>query len=136
MNKLFILDISFKLITMEKNPLKSKSYSFALDSIKLYKDLSSKNEYVLSKQLLRSATSVGANVREAINAQSTADFIHKLSISLKECNESQYWLELLKDSDYIDLVIFNPMYSKSQEIYKMLSSSILTSKSRLNKAKS
>lgn len=116
---------------MEKGVLKSKSYSFALDSIKLYKDLCAKNEYIMSKQLLRSATSVGANIREAQNAQSLADFIHKLSISIKECNESQYWLELLKDSHYIDSKIYTPMYYKSQEIYKMLSSSLITSKSKL-----
>lgn len=115
---------------MEKSNLKSKSYSFALDSIKLYKDLCSKNEYIMSKQLLRSATSVGANIREANNAQSMADFIHKLSISIKECNESQYWLELLKDSGYIDSKAYLPMYSQSQEIYKMLSSSIITCKSK------
>ena len=117
---------------MKESILKSKSYSFALDSIKLYKDLCSKNEYIMSKQLLRSATSVGANIREANNAQSRADFIHKLSISIKECNESQYWLELLKDSHYIDSEVFAPMYFKSQEIYKMLSSSIITNKSKLN----
>ena len=117
---------------MNENNLKSKSYSFALESISLYKQLNSKNEYVLSKQLLRSATSIGANIREANNAQSLPDFIHKLSISIKECNESQYWLELLNDSNYIDEETYLPLYSKSQEIYRMLSSSIITSKSKLN----
>ncbi|MES2588495.1 MAG: four helix bundle protein [Bacteroidota bacterium] len=117
---------------MNENNLKSKSYAFALESISLYKQLNSKSEYVLSKQLMRSATSVGANIREANNAQSLSDFIHKLSISIKECNESQYWLELLKDSNYIDKETFIPLYSKSQEIYRMLSSSIITSKSKLN----
>ena len=72
--------------------LKEKSYSYALNSIGVYKDLITKNEYVLSKQFMRSSTSIGANIREAINAQSKKDFIHKLSISQKECDESLYWL--------------------------------------------
>jgi four helix bundle protein len=117
---------------MKENNLKSKSYSFALDSVKLCKNLNAKNEFVMSKQLLRSATSVGANIREANNAQSLPDFIHKLSISIKECNESQYWLELLHDSQFIEKDTFNPIYSKSQEIYRMLSSSVITSKAKLN----
>jgi four helix bundle protein len=118
---------------MKENFLKTKSYSFALDSIALYKQLVEKKEFILSKQLVRSATSVGANIREANNAQSPADFIHKLSISLKECGESQYWLELLLDSKYVNKMEFDTIYSKSNEIHKMLSSSILTTKQRNNK---
>ena len=118
---------------MRENVLKSKSYSFALDAIVLYKKLNAEKEFIMSKQLMRSATSVGANIREANNAQSPADFIHKLSISLKECNESQYWLELLYDSKYINQETFNPLYANSQEIYKMLSSSIITTKQRNNR---
>ncbi len=118
---------------MKENFLKTKSYSFALDSISLYKQLIEKKEFILSKQLVRSATSVGANIREANNAQSPADFIHKLSISLKECGESQYWLELLLDSNYLNKNEFDNLYSKSNEIHKMLSSSILTTKQRTNK---
>lgn len=118
---------------MKENFLKPKSYSFALDSISLYKQLTEKKEFILSKQLVRSATSVGANIREANNAQSPADFIHKLSISLKECDESQYWLELLLDSEYLNKMEFENMYSKTNEIHKMLSSSILTTKQRINK---
>jgi four helix bundle protein len=118
---------------MKENFLKTKSYSFALDSISLYKQLIEKKEFILSKQLVRSATSVGANIREANNAQSPADFIHKLSISLKECGESQYWLELLLDSNYLNKNEFENLYSKSNEIHKMLSSSILTTKQRTNK---
>jgi four helix bundle protein len=123
----------FKLNLMKESMLKTKSYSFALDSITLYKKLISNNEYIMSKQLVRSATSVGANIREANNAQSLRDFIHKLSISIKECNESQYWLELLVDSNYIDRETFNLLYLKSQEIYKMLASSLITSKAKLKK---
>lgn len=117
---------------MKENFLKTKSYSFALDSISLYKQLIEKKEFILSKQLVRSATSVGANIREANNAQSPADFIHKLSISLKECGESQYWLELLLDSEYIVKPEFDSIYNKSQELHKMLSSSIITSKNKFN----
>jgi four helix bundle protein len=129
---MFKLDFTFKLNTMKENFLKTKSYSFALESISLYKQLIEKKEFILSKQLVRSATSVGANIREANNAQSPADFIHKLSISLKECGESQYWLELLLDSEYIIKPEFDSIYNKSQELHKMLSSSIITSKNKFN----
>ncbi len=84
---------------MKENIIKNKSFEFALRIIKLYKHLQSEKEYILSKQILRSGTSVGALVRESEHAQSTADFIHKLSIAQKEANESEYWLELLHQSD-------------------------------------
>lgn len=81
-----------------------KSYSFALEIICLYKILmGDKKEFVLSKQILRSGTSIGANVHEALSSESKKDFIHKLSISLKESKETSYWLNLLADSDYISL---------------------------------
>jgi len=83
------------------NVIKDKSFKFAVRIINLYKKLIAEKEYVLSKQLLRSGTSVGANVREAQNAQSPKDFIHKLSISQKEADESLYWIELLKETNYI-----------------------------------
>ena len=87
---------------MGNNPLKDKSYAFALRTVNLYKHLADKKrEYVLSKQLLRSGTSVGANVAEANQAQSRADFISKLSIALKEAVETEYWLSLLRDSGYL-----------------------------------
>ena len=90
--------------TMNKpNPLKDKSFQFALNIVKLYKHLTEeKREYIMSKQLLRSGTSIGANIREAQNAQSKADFIHKLSISQKECDETLYWLELLHKSGFLE----------------------------------
>ncbi len=135
-----MLLVNFKIqlnsFTMKENVLKTKSYVFALDSIILFKKLHERNEYILSKQLLRSATSVGANIREANNAQSTSDFIHKLSVSLKECGESQYWLELLLDSNYIDKNEFEKLYFVSNELHKMLTSSIKTSKIKINKCKS
>lgn len=82
----------------------------------------------MSKQFLRSVTSIGANVREAINAQSKADFIHKLSISQKECDETMYWLELLRDTDYISVDEFKVIYSQCEEALKIMRSIIITSK--------
>ena len=115
----------------QKNLLLDKSFDFALAVIKLYKRLSEeKHEYVLSKQLLRSGTSVGANIREAQNAESKADFIHKLAISQKECDESCYWLELLYKSKFIEKSEFNELHLQSTSILKIIRSSILTTKQR------
>jgi len=120
---------------MRESILRTKSYEFALNSVRICKDLIEKKEFILSKQLIRSSTSIGANIREANYAQSTKDFIHKLSISLKECDETQYWLELLYDSNYLDEVGFISLNQQSSEIKRMLSSSILTSKKNLKKNK-
>lgn len=90
-------------MSVKPNPLADKSYVFALKIIKMYKTLiSTKKEYVLSKQLLRSGTSIGANIAEANGAISTADFSAKISIAYKESLETKYWLNLLKDSEYLD----------------------------------
>ncbi len=89
---------------MKNNIVADKSYAFALRIIKLYRYLiSEQKEYVLSKQILRSGTSIGALIKEAEHAQSKKDFINKMNIALKEANETEYWLMLLKDSDYISL---------------------------------
>jgi four helix bundle protein len=108
--------------------LKDKSYSFALRIIKLYKYLSKNKEFVLSKQILRSGTSVGALISEAKFAQSKADFTHKLSIALKEANETSYWIELLHDSEYIDKKMYNSIIKDNDELIKILVSSVKTSK--------
>ncbi|HPH22549.1 MAG TPA: four helix bundle protein [Chitinophagaceae bacterium] len=89
-----------------------------------------RKEFVLSKQLLRSGTSIGANVNEAVCAQSKRDFVHKLSISLKEARETLYWSKLLYDSEYIDEVLFISLKEKCIEINKILSSIILTTKQK------
>ncbi len=89
------------MIKEKKNVIKEKSFEFAKEIVYLYKVLADKREFVLSKQLLRSGTSIGANVRESEHAQSKADFIHKLSISLKEANETEYWLDLLYETNYL-----------------------------------
>ncbi|WP_317166999.1 MULTISPECIES: four helix bundle protein [Winogradskyella] len=87
---------------MRESILRNKSYDFTLKIVELYKSLTSeKREFILSKQLMRSGTSIGANIREAEFAQSNKDFIHKMSIALKEANETDYWLSILKDSNYI-----------------------------------
>ena len=109
----------------------SKAYSFALEVIKIYKVLvNERKEYVLSKQLLRSGTSIGANINEAIAGQSKRDFVYKLNIALKEARETNYWLNLLKDSGYINPVEFETLNSKCGEIVKMLTSIIMTTKER------
>ena len=113
---------------MKESVLKTKSYQFALEIISTYKELTLKKEYILSKQLLRSGTSIGANIREANNAQSKADFIHKLSISLKESDETDYWLDLLKDSSFITKEIHLKLNFQNREINRMLISSIKTLK--------
>ena len=115
----------------KKNILLDKSFDFALAVVELYKVLSKeKKEFVMSKQLLRSGTSVGANIREAQNAQSKADFIHKLAISQKECDESCYWLELLVKSKYLEEDKFNNLHQQASSILKIIRSSILTTKQR------
>ena len=115
---------------MKESILRTKSYEFALNLVSTYKNLVAEKEYVLSKQLLRSGTSIGANIREANNAQSKADFIHKLSISLKESEETEYWLELLKDSNYIDFESFQKLQHQNRDITRMLISSIKTLKNK------
>ena len=116
-------------MSKKKSILKDKSFLFAIRIIKLYQHLTEmKKEYVMSKQLMRSGTAIGALVREAQNAESTKDFIHKLSISQKECDESIYWLELLKATDYIEEQEFESLNNDANELLKMLRSSIITSK--------
>lgn len=122
-----------KMKNESKNVLKEKSFAFSVNMVELYKKLAENKEFVISKQLLRSGTAVGALIREAEFAQSRADFISKLSIFLKEANESLYWLELLYRTDYIDVENFRIHSGKSNELISMLVSSIKTSKQKLNK---
>ena len=113
----------------EKNVVREKSYAFALRIIKAYKYLSQEHrEFVLSKQVLRSGTAVGALVWESEHAQSRADFINKLNIALKEANETEYWLMLLKDSDYLDEKTFTSIHKDSIELIKLLASIVKTTK--------
>ncbi|MDD3592657.1 MAG: four helix bundle protein [Sulfurovum sp.] len=115
----------------DKSILRNKSFQFALRIIKLSKYLQEQHkEYILSKQILRSGTSVGALVREAQYAQSKADFLHKLTIALKEANETEYWLLLLFESEYIDDKMFNSINPDIKELLKLLISSTKTVKNQ------
>ena len=112
--------------------LRTKSFEFALRVVKLYRHLcEEKNEYVLSKQLLRSGTAIGALVREAEQAESKADFVHKLAIALKEANETEYWIELLHQSEFIDEKGFNSLIADLKQLLKLLTAIILKVKQSL-----
>jgi four helix bundle protein len=114
---------------MKENALLDKSYSFALRVVKMYQFLSKeKSEIVLSKQVLRSGTSIGANIEEGNQAQSTADFTHKLSIALKEASETHYWLRLLRDSEYLTDKQAESLLQDCEEVKKLLIASIKTAK--------
>lgn len=113
------------------NVIKDKSFAFAVQIVNICKYLiENRKEFVISKQLLRSGTSIGANVREGINAESKADFIHKLSIAQKEADETLYWLELLKATNFIGEEEFKTLSIDCQELLKILKSIILTTKQR------
>jgi len=114
---------------MRESILKIKSYKFAIRVVKLYQFLvKEKKEFVLSKQILRAGTAIGALIREAEFGQSKADFINKMSIALKEANETIYWLEILKDTDYINEKLFQSLYADCEELIKMFVATIKTSK--------
>jgi four helix bundle protein len=112
---------------MSKGSLKTKSYAFAIRIVKLSQFLQTeKKEFVLSKQVLRSGTAIGALHREAEFGQSKADLIHKMSIALKEANETSYWISLLKDTGYLEEKIFSSLFSDCNELIAMLVASIKT----------
>ena len=114
---------------MKENVIKNKSFAFAVRIVRLYQHLrDSKNEFVLSKQLLRSGTSVGAMVREAEHAETKADFKHKMAIAQKEANETIYWLELLNETEYLSEVEFKSINEDATEIIKLITSIIKTTK--------
>jgi four helix bundle protein len=114
---------------MKKSIVDIKAFEFAVKIIRIGRELQEqKKEFIISKQLVSSGTSIGANVREGENAESKADFIHKLSISQKECSETIYWLELLKETDYISPEQFTSYNSDAVELMKLLTSILKTSK--------
>lgn len=121
---------------MKENVVKDKSLLFAIRIVKLYKHLSEiKKEFVLSKQVLRSGTSVGAMVRDAEHAESLLDFIHKMAIAQKEMNETLYWLELLAKTDYISQEQFGNVNNDALEIIKLITSIIKTAKTNIKNSK-
>ena len=117
----------------KENPLKDKSYRFAVRIIRLAQHLQKEHkEFVLSKQILKSGTAIGALIREAEFAQSKPDFVSKMNISLKEASETEYWASLLKDTDYINQRLFESLEKDVKELIAMLVSTIKTSKINQN----
>jgi len=114
-----------------ENTVMNKAYTFALRIIKLYRFLIDEKEFVLSKQILRSGTAIGALIKEAEHAQSKADFLNKMNIALKEANETEYWLMLLKDSGYIEESGFQSIHQDIVEVIKLLASIVKSSKESL-----
>ena len=118
---------------MKDNIVKNKSFIFSIRVVKVYQFLcDEKKEFVLSKQLLRSGTSVGAMVREVEHAETKKDFIHKMAIAQKEINETIYWIELLKETDYLDTNQFQSLNTDAIEIIKLITSIIKATKTNLN----
>lgn len=118
---------------MRENIVKNKSFAFAVRVVRLYQFLcSEKNEYVLSKQLLRSGTSVGAMVREAEHAETKNDFKHKMGIAQKEINETIYWLELLKETDYLTNDQYESINNDAVEIIKLITAILKSTKANIN----
>ena len=123
-------------IKAKPNPGLEKSFAFALRIVKLYQHLSDrKKEFVLSKQILRSGTSIGANFEEAHGAQSDSDFNSKISIAYKEARETSYWLRLLKASNYITEKQYNSIYPDCEELIKITTSIQLSMKNKINERK-
>ena len=116
------------------NVVREKSFRFAVESVQLYKELIKQNEYVLSKQFLRSATSIGANVEEAQSAESKKDFLSKMSISLKEARETRYWLLLMHESKLITFDL-QTYLQKSEELIKLLTSITKSAKASIPNTK-
>ena len=118
---------------MNKNIVKEKSFDFAIRIVKLYKYLmDEKKEFVLSKQILRSGTSIGANVNEAQQGQSRKDFLMKMNISLKECTETKYWIELLSATDYINTEQKESIITDCIELEKLLTSIVKTTSNQMD----
>ena len=111
---------------MKDNLIREKTFSFALDVVRLYRELQARHEYVLSKQLLRSGTSIGANVEEACAGQSRADFRAKMSIASKEARETKYWLRLLQESRIVEIDLTEQL-AKADEITRILTAIVKTS---------
>ncbi|MBM2814133.1 MAG: hypothetical protein HW421_895 [Ignavibacteria bacterium] len=122
----------FVILIMEKSTVKDKSFKFAVEIINLYRQLQEQREFVLSKQILRSGTSIGANVQEAQQAQSKPDFISKMSIALKEAQETEYWILLFKESKLAQFD-YEHYLNLIEELKRMLISIIKTSKENLTK---
>ena len=118
----------------KENIVRDKSFRFSVRIINLIKMLNrERKEFVVCNQVLRSGTSIGANVREALNAESVADFTHKFGIAQKECDETCYWLELLRETEYINETEYNSIYNDATELLKIIRSIILSTKNKNKK---
>jgi len=117
---------------MKQNIVQDKAYQFALRIIQVYKELCDRKEFVLSKQLLRSGTSIGANVEEATAAQSKKEFISKMSIASKEARETHYWLRLLTDSNTYSGIHLTEAINEAEELVKILTAIVKTSQTNIN----
>jgi four helix bundle protein len=115
----------------KENIIRDKSYQFAIKIIHLYKKMSGQNEFILSKQLLRSGTSIGANVEEASAAQSRKDFLSKMSIASKEARETNYWLRIIRDSNLYEKTVLSDIIDESNQLIRMLTSIVKTTKKNL-----
>jgi len=129
--QLKIKNYELKIFEMKENIIHQKSFAFAIRMVELFKYLQNeKKEFVLSKQILRSGTSIGANIEESIGGASDKDFLHKLTISYKEARETIYWLKLLHATHYISEKEFNSLQNDAEEICKILAKIQITLKSR------
>lgn len=118
---------------MKENILKTKSFNFAVRIVKLYKYLKKEHsEFILSQQIVRSGTAIGALIRETEHGESIKDFIHKLNIRLKEANETQYWLDILFATDFITKKMYDSINKDCEELLKLLTASVKTTKKKLN----
>ena len=116
-----------------KNIILDKTFKFAVKIVEQVKEIQNTHkEYILSRQLMKSGTSVGANIREAHNAETKKDFIHKMGIAQKECDENKYWLELLFETNYIKAQHYESLHGQATEVLKILRSIIITSKRNLD----
>lgn len=128
---MIIKNQELKIKNMKDNIIQDKSFQFAVRIINLYKYLiNNKKEFILSKQLLRSGTSIGANIEESIGGYSAKDFLAKLSISYKEARETIYWLKLLKETEYISKIEFDSIYKEADEVCRILAKIIITLKGK------
>ena len=129
----FLFEKLRKIEILNKNIVKEKSFDFAIRIVKLYKYLmEEKKEFVLSKQVLRSGTSIGANINEAQQAQSKKDFLMKMNIALKECTETRYWIDLLSATDYINQEQKNSIINDCIELEKLLTSIVKTTSEQMD----
>lgn len=127
-----LVNLNRKQTNMHENIIESKSFEFAVEIVNTYKLITvEKKEYIISKQLLRSGTSIGANICEAVRGQSLKDFIHKFQISRKEANETLYWLKLLEKTGYLDPYKFEALQLNCEELIKILTAIIKSSERKL-----